>query len=263
MKIVLITGGVGNQLFQYVFCRYLQSKGHRVYIKDETHASLSHNGFELNKYFKIDLKPIPKWIYPFLKCYWHFLPKLYEMRKSRDKNLDESRLFFMGYWLNKRFWLPSTRIQFRQLPLNEKNSAVLQQILQSESVSIHVRRGDYLKLGCFQRFGGICTEAYYQQAVSVVEQQVKQPKYFVFSDDIPWSRENLSIQDPVYVEWNQGDDSIYDMYLMSRCKYHIIANSTFGYWGAFISQDPLVVYPKKWFADKPAPDIFPDDWIGI
>ena len=89
---------------------------------------------------------------------------------------------------------------------------------------------------------------------------------FVFSDDIPWCKSNLNIHDAVFVDWNTGEDSYIDMYLMKHTKANIIANSTFSYWGAYFNANhPLVIYPKKWkySESEEALDIFPDNWIGM
>ena len=94
---------------------------------------------------------------------------------------------------------------------------------------------------------------------------MESPKFYVFSDDIAWVKNNLKLKNEVFVDWNIGKDSIYDMYLMSQAKANVIANSTFSYWGAYLNEKTrIVVYPKKWFASKfIAPNIFPDDWFGI
>lgn len=263
MKIVVLLGGIGNQLFQYVFYCYLQSKGHRVYYKDETLSGLAHNGRELDKYFQVNIRPVPWIVTMFLKCSWRFFPKYYKQCIATDQNYLESKLLFIGYWMNKKFRLPTIEVQFKPLPLNHANQAVLEQIQITDSISLHVRRGDYLLPECTKRFCGICTKEYYQEAISFMCKKRQAAKFFVFSDDIPWCREHLPVTDAVFVDWNTGNDSIYDMYLMSHCKANIIANSTFSYWGAIISNNSDVIYPKKWFGDIPAPDIFPPFWRGI
>ena len=109
--------------------------------------------------------------------------------------------------------------------------------------------------------------SYYDKAISIIREKIIDPQFFVFSDDIDWARNNLSIEDAHYIDWNNGDDSIFDMYLMSQAKMNIIANSTFSFWGAYLNKNsPLVVYPKKWFNNDcgvKVPDIFPNTWIGI
>lgn len=261
MKIVIFTGGVGIQLFQYQLYAYLRSKGYTVCYKDETMSGMSHYGFELEKYFRVDVQPLSGPFYWMMKCFWHFFPQQYEASKATDRHYSEDKLFFAGYWLDKRFY--STAVRFKELTLSNRNWKLLEEIRQTDSISIHVRRGDYLQPQSISRFSGICTEAYYQHAIDRLKSEFKHPVFYVFSDDIEWCKEHLQVPDARYIDWNTGTDSIYDMFLMSKCKANIIANSAFSYWAGRISGNIQVVYPKRWFADLPAPDIFPIDWIGI
>ena len=94
---------------------------------------------------------------------------------------------------------------------------------------------------------------------------VQEPIFYVFSDDIPWVRDNLALHNAVYVSHNQGMDSWQDMYLISKCKHHIIANSTFSWWGAYLcaNEDKIVVCPPKLTNRGDSPDLFPDEWVKI
>ena len=134
----------------------------------------------------------------------------------------------------------------------------------TQSVSLHIRRGDYLDPENLERYGGICTIEYYMKGISIIKNYFERPSFFIFSNDMEWVKENMDIPNPVYIDINKGKDSYMDMYLMSRCKANIIANSSFSYWGAMlnINPSPLVVYPQKWFNNY-TPDIFPQSWIGI
>lgn len=89
------------------------------------------------------------------------------------------------------------------------------------------------------------------------------PTFFVFSDDIPWVKKNMSIPDAYYIDWNKHEDSYLDMYLMSQCKANIIANSTFSFWGAILGNEKeMVIRPKRWIGND-VPDIFPSSWFSI
>lgn len=115
----------------------------------------------------------------------------------------------------------------------------------------------------FNIFGNICTRKYYHDAIRIITEKVSNAVFYVFSDDIDWVQTHLDIPNAVYVNWNTGEYSIYDMYLMSFCKYNIIANSTFSYWAARLNKKAeLVIYPSKWY-NTFTPDIFPDSWCGI
>lgn len=264
MKIVVLKCGVGNQLFQYHLYQKLKQEGHRVYYKDETLWHMAHNGLEIDKYFDIDIRPWPWLVGVVLRLVYKFFYRGYAALACDDTNYNERKLIFQGFWQDKKYMHPATLIRFKtDLPLSEKNKVLAHEMQQSQSVAIHVRRGDYLKPDCAKTYGGICTQQYYKEAIERVEQKLKNPRFYVFSDDIAWCKANLPINNAQYVDWNTGNDSIYDMYLMSQCKANIIANSTFSYWGAKIGKPLVVVYPKRWFADRPAPDLFPDDWMGI
>jgi hypothetical protein len=107
---------------------------------------------------------------------------------------------------------------------------------------------------------------YYSQAIALCREKLgTSVRFFFFSDDIAWVKENIQVENAEYIDWNTGKESIYDMYLMSQASANIIANSTFSYWAAFLNKrNRLVVYPKNWFANGWIPgDIFPDDWVVL
>lgn len=258
MKIVVFKGGIGNQLFQYCLIDYLSRKGYKVYYRDET---FGHNGLEIHKYFDVKLKRLPRILdYVYRKVKEKF-PSTFNRLSTLDDVYDESTIRFDGYWQNKDYMSPELDITFKALPLNERNKDILEKIKSTNSVSIHVRRGDYLKYP--EIYGGICTAEYYTKALAIINERMANPSFYVFSDDIEWCRKNMNVPDAEYIDWNKGNDSIYDMYLMSKCKANIIANSTFSYWGAKISKNDIVTYPKRWFANMEARRIFPNNWFSI
>jgi hypothetical protein len=131
-----------------------------------------------------------------------------------------------------------------------------------------VRRGDYLKPRVRVAFGDICTPDYYREAIAYICKKITNPAFFIFSDDLPWVKEQLPLPDAVYVTGNTGLAGFRDLQLMSRCKHHIIANSTFSWWGAWLNQTPdkIVVAPAKWghnqfknFSEK----LLPPSWHRI
>lgn len=262
MKIVVFKGGIGNQLFQYNMIKYLEQKGHRVYYKDETNRYFVHYGLEVDKYFDVNLHKLPKMldiIYDYMQNQ-HFR-KLFHYLSTEDNVYDESKIRFDGYWANLKYMI--AKVKFKELPLNYQNQQVLEDIQKTNSVSIHIRRGDYLTVENQKIFGGICTLDYYQKAIQKIRELVDNPSFFIFSDDIEWCKENFDLPNSTFIDWNTGVNSIYDMYLMSYCKTNIIANSTFSYWGGRIYNGGIVIYPKKWFNEGSAPNIFPEEWIGL
>ena len=163
--------------------------------------------------------------------------------------------------------LPSWKnwISFKDNEMNDKNKAVLSLINNCDSVFIHIRRGDYYSPQYIKKLGGTCPVSYYNHAINYIKFQKPNATFFVFSDDINWVKENLSIPSPIYVDWNIGKDSYIDMFLMTNCFYAIIANSTFSYWGATLGRKKeIVIYPIKWVnAPYTAPQIFPNHWIAF
>lgn len=267
MKIVLYTAGLGNQIFQYFFCLWLQEKypNERVYGCYDKAVLANHNGLEIQNVFDIELPPtnrlvyvaerIIRAIYKRTNCNW----------LSSHVDADKDTLYYEGYWHDKRFFEDFVNgLKFRgNLPMSNLNRLVLQKINESNSVSIHVRRGDYLNPEFEARFAHSCPPEYYQQAIEYAQKQMPGASFFVFSDDIEWVRSNIAIPNATYIDWNKGKESYWDMRLMSECKASIIANSSFSFWGAMLGKTKqFVVKPQKWIGDE-TPDIFPDLWISI
>ena len=263
MKIVVFKGGLGNQLFQYAFYKYLSRKDETFYFYNDAWYNVSHNGFELDKYFKTDdLKKCSRfWIILFKTI----LSKLYHWKIYVVGSVEyqyPNHLFQAGYFLDKKYYDENT-IDFKHLLLSEKNQSLLKDIQNSNSVGVHIRRGDYMTKQNLVIFGNICTQKYYHDAIRIITEKVNDAVFYVFSDDISWVQTHLDIPNAVYVNWNTGESSIYDMYLMSSCKYNIIANSTFSYWAARLNKKTnMVIYPSKWY-NTFTPDIFPESWCGI
>lgn len=263
MKLIIFQGGLGNQLFEYAFYQKISQKHKNVFY---IFRGIGHNGFELDKYFHTNLIKAPLFINLFFriidflqkKTKWNFFTTESHFLKTGEG------IILDGYWQEKRF-LSKLNISFKDLNIGEKNQKIKSAIESSNSVSIHIRRGDYLLPQFINIYGGICTIEYYNKAIEICKEKIPNPHFFIFSDDIEWCKKNLHIADAIYIDWNKGNDSVFDMYLMSYAKANIIANSTFSFWGAKLNkQNQLTIYPKKWFKSKfTAPDIFPNEWIGI
>ena len=266
MKIVNYKSGLGNQVFYYLLGLYLQDRfpDDPIYGFYNPKWLTKHSGLELDYAFDVKLPPETAWSK--VAANWarigsHFFKNL----RVTDETFNENALFFDGWWQDKKFFLENLhKIKFRERTLSSKNAELIDQITSSQSVSIHIRRGDYLAPEHINEFGGICTEKYYDESIRIVLSQCDNPIFFVFSNDIEWVKKNMKIPSPIYVDNNTGIDSYMDMYLMSRCKTNIIANSSFSYWGAMlnINKPHLVLYPRKWSNSK-TPNIFPQNWIGL
>lgn len=291
MKIVNILGGLGNQMFQYAFAVTLQQKfpDERVLIDPSGFKGYPlHNGYELKRIFNATIpeatvKEQMSVFYP-LRNYrmWQIGTRILPRRKtvireSEDMGYDANILradksaYYLGYWQTEKYFKDIREqiidaFKFPELPSDSPNIEVLDKISSKNAVSLHVRRGDYVKIGNTQ---GICTLDYYKKALKLMTEKTPPTIFVVFSDDIKWCKEN--IQDllggvsAIYVDWNKGEDSFRDMQFMSLCKHNIIANSSFSWWGAWLNQNPdkVVIAPSRWMNGLGWSDIIPENWYKV
>lgn len=265
MKIIHFNSGLGNQIFQYMFYLYIKNQTkENVYGYYNKKWLQQHNGLEIHKVFDIILPKHNK-ISDIVAFLCRTINKIIPQNRiySTDKNLNLKSIYFTGYWQDKKFFKDlDFNLTFRVNVLNEKNRDIVKVIKGTNSVSIHIRRGDYLKEA--SKYGNICTLEYYNKAIEIIRRKVEEPTFFIFSDDIDWARKNFHLEKVFFVDWNCGTDSYLDMYLMSLCQSHIIANSSFSFWGAYLSKiNKITICPKKWYNDEVSPDIAPDEWIKI
>lgn len=265
MKIIHFNSGLGNQIFQYMFCQYQKYKTNKIYGYYNPKWLRQHNGLEVNN---VICGEIPKatWfsnIIALLCRCLHFIDKKGFFFSSDDR-YNPSAIYYSGYWQDIQFYKSLPKPKFRDFKLNEKNATAKKLMLQTNSVSIHIRRGDYLEAETAKLMGNICTLDYYKKAILKVKEHIDSPVFFVFSDDIQWAKDNIKENNIHFIDWNKGKDSFFDMYLMSMCKAHIIANSSFSYWGAYMSDVNLItIYPSKWYNGRPSPKIAPEEWVSI
>lgn len=263
MKIIVFQGGLGNQIFQYAFYKF--QKKNNPNLKWVFSLGKSHNGFELDKWFDVEMDHANLfWRIIFRLIYFLKVKGIFNCIIDADANPTKDGLFISGYWQNKKYY-QQYFINFKDLKLSPLNENIKNQMQSTQSIAIHIRRGDYLQPPYDKIYSGICTIEYYQHAIKIIKRHFENPQFFIFSDDIEWVKNNLKIPNSIFIDWNKGNNSIYDMYLMSQSKANIIANSTFSYWGAFLNpRTKIVIYPQKWFNSKySAPDIFPTTWLGI
>jgi hypothetical protein len=290
MNIVRITSGLGNQMFQYAFYRAVKANwpDTRIDVSEFRHRS-HHNGYELEKVFDVSpdhasreerdsLADLSKDLIS------EFRRRILNVRlKCTGTLVRESELgawfhpelltirdgYFQGFWQTERYFLPVARqlreeLTFRQ-PMDAGNRRIAEDIASCDAVSIHVRRGDYVKRRRLETAGSVCSPKYYRDAIAQVRARVRHPRFFVFSDDAAWARENVKVDNSLHVDINQGRASFRDMQLMSMCKHSIIANSSFSWWGAWLNANPgkLVLAPDVWLRDASMPDVVPEGWQRI
>jgi hypothetical protein len=185
---------------------------------------------------------------------------MHEIRK-------ENAMIYWAFHQSKNYIPTSNWLHFNidESKISPDNKTVLNEIRYSNSVFVHVRRGDYFSPAYNERFEGCCSIDYYINSIQYIKEQISNPEFFVFSDDIQWAKENLPLEKSTFVDWNKGENSPFDMFLMSNCKMAIMANSTFSFWGAKLGvPKTIVTYPKKWI-NPPfvAGDLFYIEWISF
>lgn len=299
MIIVKFGAGLGNQMLQYASYLALQKRYPNAKIKADIQVynfSKIHNGLELERLFPIELdvmmgkraNKVSK-----IGKYWYYaqynLVKLFfktrisKFRYVRDKgvlnenlfHLDVSKKYYLeGQWGNEKYFndvMELVREQFTfKIPLDTINNAWAEQIKSTTSVSVHIRRGDYIGA---ESFVELCKSDYYGDAFRHLTQATDQPKFYIFSDDVKWCRENLTWlkeYDHYFIEGNKGKNSYKDMQLMTICKHNIIANSTFSWWGGWLNRNnnKIVICPQKLFYDeikneKIVAEFYPESWVKM
>ena len=271
MKIVTFQGGLGNQLFQYVFYLWLDMRCDKdnIYGYYPKKGLRAHNGLEIEKVFEVKL-PNSSLSTDLIVKSIKLINKIFKNRQyiSTDGRLDVNGVLFEGFWQDKYFWEDvDIVLNFRwPLKLDVTNSFIMTKIQANNSISIHIRRGDYLLPKYRNIYGDICNEEYYQKAIEHILKCVDDPFFFVFSDDIDWAKSIINVSNVTFVNNNKGKDSYIDMFLMSLCHHNIIANSTFSWWAAQLNKhsDKIMIAPIRWFKSLfKDPNIFTESWIRI
>lgn len=182
--------------------------------------------------------------------------------------------YIEGYWQSERYFLNASEQIRRDFVLSElpssENQMWLNRINNALSVSVHVRRGDYITNPAANKTHGTCSLDYYSNAISELCQRLSgRPEFFIFSDAPEWVRENLSFGEYQhhFIAHNDALNCHEDLRLMASCKHHIIANSTFSWWGAWLnpSVEKMVIAPKQWFRDESlsTKDLIPAGWFRV
>lgn len=265
MKIIHFNSGLGNQIFQFMFAQYMKKRGERVYGYYNKKWLQQHNGLEVDKVIVGEMPPATIFS-NFVVSICRALHKFDKKGRffSSDSCYNPNGIYYSGYWQDKKYFEHLPKPIFQQINLSDRNKEIVELINSCNSVSIHVRRGDYLSQEMVAKMGNICTLDYYKNAIELIKRKISNPVFFVFSDDIEWVKKNLLADNMHLIDWNSGNNSFIDMFLMSECKAHVIANSSFSYWGAYMSKINIVtVYPHIWFNDEPSPNIALEDWVAL
>lgn len=287
-----IIGGLGNQMFQYAAGRSRSLElgvPLLLHVSDFADYGL-HQGFQLDQVFDCDFQFAKESdVRRFLGWRGYPLSRRVLRRKAAKVLRGEKFVvepgfdywagiasaakdcYLAGYWQSEKYFLNVEGVIRRDFsfktPLAGLNAEWATRIASSTAVSLHVRRGDYVANPKALAVHGLCSPDYYHSAVDRIAQELPSSEFFIFSDDIPWVRKHLRITWPChYIDNNKGAASHNDMHLMSLCRHHIIANSSFSWWGAWLNPrtDKKVIAPKRWFADgRPVHDLIPAGWVTL
>jgi hypothetical protein len=289
MIIIKLSGGLGNQMFQYAYARNLQTRNPlRKICLDISDLQNGYRNFELH-HFNITLPIIDelnskqvytessnlvfgklkKLLYPYYKQqiiqekFYHF-----------DKNLlnIKHNAFVEGYFQTEKYFKEIEPIIRQEFTFKNEPDAANQKFLEqikgiNVSVSLHIRRGDFVNNPTHP----LQSESFFQKAFCILKEKYPTLHIFVFSNDMVWVKNNLSIPFAhTFVENNNEANGIEDFRLMTHCKHHIIANSSFSWWAAWLSPYPnkIVIAPSKWVSSqdkyyKNLNDVIPESWIKI
>lgn len=268
MIITKLNGGLGNQLFQYAVAKAISIKNNDNLKLDITvyETYKLHNGFRLN-IFNIDeniasneeiekLKGKSNKFYKLLRKLKVYIVSTCYKEKERtiyDENIfNHKDIYLDGYWQNEKYFLDIRDILLKELTpkkdISKEAKSYLSRIQNAESVSLHVRRGDYLNHPEI----GVLDISYYQNAYNYIVKNVENPIFYIFSNDLLWCEEKFAfIKDKAFI--TETKTEIDDMILMKNCKHNIVANSSFSWWGAWLNENDgaITIAPKRWMVENP------------
>ncbi len=281
MIIIQLKGGLGNQMFQYALYKELKHRGKDVKIDDESGfvddklrvPVLDRFGVTYDKATREEIIALTDARMDFLS---RVKRKLFGRKTFRideteglfnPEILQKEDAYLVGYWQSDKYFSTPEVAQeiqdvFGKRPQEIMHDSVswstLQQIECCESVSIHVRRTDYLDAEHI-KVHNLCSEKYYRTAIKMVRDKHPNAVFFIFTDDKEWCRSHFKGHNFINVELQEGENTdVADMLLMSRCKHHIIANSSFSWWSAWLNDSPekMIIAPEKWINNKRMDDVY-------
>lgn len=293
--IVRLSGGLGNQMFQYAAARALSLRHGASLAADLTWFSQPFNiqttpreyalyAFRLNlpeadkrTVATLRLNPAALRIVSFLRhriCFpsrflpWHITEPTFDYWDGFRDILPPA--YLDGYWQSERYFSKYSdiiRADFSLRSISEKVAGMSAKIASvQDSVSLHIRRGDYVNNFAARSVHGIDTKEYYTKSLERIAARIGTTIIFAFSDDPRWVRANFDFGKHKGIVVDGGWTAHEDMHLMSLCSHHIIANSSFSWWGAWLSTSRgITIAPKSWFSNPHiwTPDVCPATWERI
>ncbi len=278
-------GGLGNQLYQYAMYEKLNKMGIEARLdfhdySDDAGENKEWRKLELTKFQNLDLKECTK--EERTKLLDNSMATIDRVRRKltgrktkeykEHISFDEEMLskikagedlYLYGFWeCDKYYEDMSFDFKFPE-GKNPLNVETIKKMEEENSISLHIRRTDYLTVADGKRYTGICTEKYYKAALDYICSKISNPEIYIFSDDTDYAKKTFTDKNMHVVDWNQGNDSLFDMELMSHCKYNITANSTFSFWGAKLNKFDKKIMIRPLHHDnyeETSPDKIKDFW---
>ena len=270
MIIVQLRGGLGNQMFQYAFACNLAKINNTELIIDSISNYRIRGLYIPRPYllgdFNINKKNIlqdelnwakniriwqrigiaPKWI--------HLQEKKFDMFQEDAIKKYKKNVYVIGFWQNEQYFSTISSVLKKEFTINKKWIDNYDTSISSlNSVAVHVRRGDYISNAEYGScYVNLNETGYYNDAIEMIKQKIKNPVFFIFSDDMKWCKEHFKVEGSIIIFIENTESALHDFSLMSQCKHQIIANSTFSWWAAWLNNNPqkIVICPNKWFVNN-------------
>ncbi len=295
MIIVKLKGGLGNQLFQYAFGRKIALRNNtelaldvvngflgdpfkrayalhnfslraRVASPEEINRLIPHGRIisKLFREYENRFVPIRNKVY-FKECTQKYDGEIFNLKILKD-------VYFDGYWQSEKYFSDIEDILREELSFkyihNPENQPCLDMIENSQSISVHMRRYDKPGEPNASKIYGLFDQKYYSSAIKIMKERVRNPIFFVFSDDINWAKNNIpDAYQMHFILSHDMQSALSDLKFIMTCKHNIIANSSFSWWGAWLNKNTskIVIAPKQWVATNNLKyqDVVPDKWIKL
>lgn len=287
MVILQLSGGLGNQMFEYALYLSLRAKGKHVKIDDVSDYRTPDRRPVQLSVFDADyerasedevIRYTDSSLSPLSRIRRKLTGRKSLLYRERDMEYDETvferdPVYLTGFFQSEKYFADVKEEVRRRLTFSERVKAELSESYREiptrietvPSVSVHVRRGDYLHASHNGMYEGICTLDYYRKAMVQIREKEPEAVFFLFSNDMEWTKEHLAGPDCVPVEGGSEEKGYLDLYLMSRCRHNIIANSSFSWWGAWLNDNPekQVIAPARWINGRECRDIYTEGMIRI
>lgn len=294
MIIIQLQGGLGNQMFQYAFARILAKRNSVTFKLDKSffdtfskEQEFTQRNFELGIFENVCKQASAKEIFKLTRL--SFINKIkkklgynYKSNIYSEPSLDFHKealfikvpVYIKGYFQSYKYYenqedLIRETFSFPIESLDDRNKALLSKLRSETTISVHIRRGDYVTNEKTQQFHGNCSLEYYSNAIALLASKTKEFTLVFFSDDSQWVKEQFEDlpYSKLFIDNNTNDNSWIDLFLMSSCSHNIIANSSFSWWAAWLNTQPnkIVIAPKKWYAnsERNTNDLIPSQWIRL